>query len=144
MNWLPIETAPKGGGAEMVSDPKWIEPPKLLLRFGAGEVIVGHWDWYYAEGGNGCTNGVAWVEPLTGERLFNYYGSPTHWISIDDIDNAIPRQAVADALAALQAKLNISADPDGINTQWNMALDYVETELDVTSAALGITGEKTK
>ena len=26
--WLPIESAPKGGGAELVTDPAWVEPPE--------------------------------------------------------------------------------------------------------------------
>jgi hypothetical protein len=28
-----MESAPKGGGAEYVTDPEWVEPPKILLFF---------------------------------------------------------------------------------------------------------------
>ena len=74
--WLPIETAPKGGGAELVTDPKWVAPPKILLRFGDEAISVAYWDWYYAEGGSGHTNGFAWVEPCSGDPLNLHYSTP--------------------------------------------------------------------
>jgi hypothetical protein len=78
--WRPIETAPKGGGAELVKDPAWVEPPKLLLLFEEDQRAVGVWDWYYAEGGHGYRDDVsAWLEPISGEQIALYYGEPTHW-----------------------------------------------------------------
>jgi len=73
-----METAPKGGGAELVTDPNWVATPKILLLFD-GDVSVGYWDWYYADGGNGCTNGAAWIEPLSGDLLSLHYDSPEAW-----------------------------------------------------------------
>ena len=81
MEWHPIETAEKGGGAELVTDPAYVKPPTLLLAFDDGSVGVGYWDWYYAEGGNGYdgTPWRAWVEPVSGER---YFTKPTHWMPV--------------------------------------------------------------
>lgn len=80
MEWQPIETAPKGGGAEMVTDPNWVEPPDILLFCEAGRQVVASWDWYYAEGGRGFTDGVAWV--ALGELVHMNYGMPTHWMPL--------------------------------------------------------------
>lgn len=80
VDWQPIETAPKGGGAELVTDPNWVEPPLILLLFAKGEWSVGRWDWYYAEGGAGHRGVDAWVEPISGELLVMYYDPPTHWM----------------------------------------------------------------
>jgi hypothetical protein len=77
--WQPMETAPKGGGAERVDDPKWVEPPKILLLFDEGEISVGYWDWYYAEDGHGYDGGLAWIEPCSGEKLDHIYGLPIKW-----------------------------------------------------------------
>lgn len=82
LSWQPMDTAPKGGGAKRTDDPKYIKPPQILLRFDAGSVSVGYWDWYYAEGGNGCTHGVAWVEPVSGEQLRDHLGVPIGWMPI--------------------------------------------------------------
>lgn len=51
----------------------------LLLWFVDNEFSVGYWDAYYAEGGRGCTHGVAWVEPVSGELLRDHYGEPRGW-----------------------------------------------------------------
>lgn len=84
-DWQPIETAPKGGGAKMVTDPAWIEPPKLLLRFPNEAKVVCHWAWYYAEGGRGYRQGVsAWVESISGEPIALYYDNPTHWMPLPE------------------------------------------------------------
>ena len=80
--WRTIDTAPKGGGAEMVTDPAWVEPPRILLRFEDGAVSVGYWDWYYAEGGRGCEDGIAWIEPYSGERLSQHHPAATHWMPL--------------------------------------------------------------
>jgi hypothetical protein len=79
--WQPIETAPKGGGAELVTDPAYVEPPEILLLFANGKQCVGHWDAYYAEGSKGAweSKGTGWVEPTSGEILALYYDPPTHW-----------------------------------------------------------------
>lgn len=88
-DWQRIDTAPKGGfpegfsGDRLVTDPAWVRPPRILLRFGDEAVSVAYWDWYYAEGGNGCTNGFAWIEPCSGEKLDLHYSTPpTHWMPI--------------------------------------------------------------
>ncbi|WP_350029610.1 DUF551 domain-containing protein [Caballeronia sp. ATUFL_M1_KS5A] len=82
--WQPIETAPKGGGAERVDDPNWVQPPLILLYFPSGtyQVIACYWDWYYAEGGNGYRGCSAWVEPTSGELAAMNYDEPTHWMPI--------------------------------------------------------------
>jgi hypothetical protein len=87
--WRPIETAPKGGGADITTDPTWVEPPFVLLRFPAYQSerhSVARWDWYYAESGAGYDPryGVhgAWIEPCSGERLVLHYDPPTHWLPL--------------------------------------------------------------
>lgn len=85
MGWQTIETAPKGGGADDVRDPAWIEPPHILIKFGTEAVSVARWDWYYAEGGNGYVDGFAWIEPCSGEALNRHYSTPpTHWMPIPE------------------------------------------------------------
>ena len=80
--WRPIEEAPKGGGADRITDPAWVKPPRILLRFGDEAVSVAYWDWYYAAGGNG----FAWIEPCSGELLNLHYSSPpTHWRPITSL-----------------------------------------------------------
>lgn len=81
-DWQSIETAPKGGGAEMVTDPAWVDPPRILLRFEDGEISVAYWDWYWAEGGHGFNGQLAWIEPCSGEQLSLHYGKPTHWMPL--------------------------------------------------------------
>lgn len=82
MNWQPIETAPKGGGAERITDPAWIEPPIILLKSGEG-IAVCYWDWYFAEGGSGFTDGCAWIENFTGEPINLHWTDPvTEWAEI--------------------------------------------------------------
>lgn len=82
--WQPIETAPKGGGAKLTTDPKWAEPPKILMLFEDGNQCVVHWDAYYAEGGRGCIDGCAWVEPVSGELAHLHFGMPTHWMPLPE------------------------------------------------------------
>lgn len=83
-DWQPIETAPKGGGAEMVTDPNWVEPPTILIRTGDGYHAVVRWDWYYAEGGRGYIDGNAWVVDLAGEPMANLGYVPTHWMPLPE------------------------------------------------------------
>ena len=84
--WLPMNTAPKGGGAELVSDVNWVDPPKILLLFNDDNAVsVGYWDWYYAEGGRGYSGGLAWIEPISGERLDLNYDGPIGWQPIAEI-----------------------------------------------------------
>lgn len=81
--WQSMDTAPNGGGAELVTDPKWVEPPRILIQFGDEAISVAYWDWYYAEGGNGCTDGFAWVEPCSAEQLnLHYTTPPTGWMPL--------------------------------------------------------------
>lgn len=77
--WRPMDSAPKGGGAEFTSDPAWVEPPLILLSFLGGEQCVAYWDWYYAEGGGGFTDGHGWCERISGEPVHHHYGLPTGW-----------------------------------------------------------------
>ena len=84
MEWQPMETAPKGGGAEQVTDPNWVDPPRILLLFENKKVSVGYWDWYYAEGGNGYEGGEAWIEPISAERLDMYYDAPIAWMLLPE------------------------------------------------------------
>lgn len=85
MNWQPIETAPIGGGAELITDPKWVDPPKILLLFEGGEQVVCYWDWYYAIGGVAYREGVsAWVDAVSGENIALYYDDPTHWMPLPE------------------------------------------------------------
>ncbi len=77
--WLPIESAPK-----KQPDGDMLNTPRILLRFPRDEqsgyaVSVGYWDWYYSPGCDGCTHGVAWIEPVSGEQLFDHYGKPDRW-----------------------------------------------------------------
>lgn len=76
IEWQPIKTAPKGGGADRVDDPKWVKPPRILLRFGDEAVSVAYWDWSYAEGGDGYRDGFAWIEPCSAEPLNLHYSTP--------------------------------------------------------------------
>ena len=80
--WQSMDTAPKGGEAEMVTDPTWVEPPQILLLFEINKVSVGYWDWYYAEGGSGYEGGLAWMEPVSGERLDLNYDPPIGWMPL--------------------------------------------------------------
>jgi|14_taG_2_1085336.scaffolds.fasta_scaffold102138_3 hypothetical protein len=70
-NWLPMSKAPIDGDGK-----------RVLLKFEDGEVSVGYWDLYYAKGGYGYDGGLAWIEPVSGERLDVYYGPPTDWLPI--------------------------------------------------------------
>lgn len=80
--WLPIATAPKGGGAERTDDPKWVEPPELLMAFEDGTIEICYWDWYYAPGGNGYTEGVsAWIG-ASGEQVARFQGDPIAWMPL--------------------------------------------------------------
>jgi hypothetical protein len=79
MDWQPIETAPKGGGAEMVTDPHWVEPPNLLLYCADGHQCVASWDWYYAEGGRGYGQGSPW-RVCSSESVTDIFDEPTHWM----------------------------------------------------------------
>jgi hypothetical protein len=83
--FLDMKHAPKGGGAESVSDPAWVNPPILLMLFEAGDMCVVSWDWCYAEGGMCFYDGVAWIELVSGEQANKYYGEPVGWLPLPDI-----------------------------------------------------------
>lgn len=78
----PMSAAPKGGGANLVTDPAYIKPPHILLLFQEDNISVGYWDWYYAEGGYGYEGGEAWIEPVSGSRLDLHYGAPIGWMPL--------------------------------------------------------------
>lgn len=69
--WMIMETAPKDG-----------DSIKVLLKFNNGEISVGYWDLYYAEGGDGYHGGEAWIEPISGEKLDMYYDAPIGWMPL--------------------------------------------------------------
>jgi len=103
----PIDTAPKGGGAELVSDPAYIEPPKILLLFADDVISVGYWDAYYAEGGRGYEGGLAWIEPVSGERLDLNFDAPIGWMPLPEQGmEAIHLISAEDVQSAGQAMLN--------------------------------------
>lgn len=69
-----------------MTDPAWVEPPKILLLFKDGAISVGYWDWYYAEGGNGFDGRhLAWIEPVSGEQLTRHYSAPIAWMPLSDL-----------------------------------------------------------
>lgn len=71
--WKDMDSAPTEGNCEHV-----------LLKFAEGKISVGYWDLYYAEGGGGYEGGLAWIEPVSGERLDLNYDAPIGWIQITD------------------------------------------------------------
>lgn len=80
--WLLMSTAPKGGGAERTDDPKWVEPPRLLMAFADGSIEICHWDWYYAPGGRGYAEGTsAWIG-ASGEQVARFQGDPIAWMPL--------------------------------------------------------------
>lgn len=80
--WRSMKTAPKGGGAERTDDPKWVEPPRLLMAFEDSSIEICHWDWYYAPGGNGHTPGFsAWIG-AEGEQVARFQGDPIAWMPL--------------------------------------------------------------
>lgn len=77
--WRPIEEAPK------------LDGKRLLLRLGEEGVSVAYWDAYYSEGGRGCTDGFAWIEPCSGDPLnLHYKTPPTHFMLITPPDSEAP------------------------------------------------------
>ena len=82
--WQEIESAPRGGGADRVDDPKWVHPPMILLWCPEEETVaIGCWDWFYAEGGQGYEDGIsAWVDNGSGDLIAHLFGEPTHWLPI--------------------------------------------------------------
>lgn len=80
MTWQPIETAPKGGGADDTRDTAWVEPPRILAWSKSLGPLIVYWDWYYAEGGNGYRLGQSgWVfehEALSDDD------APTFWMPL--------------------------------------------------------------
>ena len=92
INWQPMETAPRGGGADMVTDPGWVKPPRILLKFKDEVVSVAYWDFYYAEGGAGYVDGFAWIEPCSGEPLHWHYGEPTGWAALSPTEQKEPSE----------------------------------------------------
>lgn len=80
-----METAPKGSGGigADTTAPDYVAPPRILLRFGEEGVAIAYWDWYYAEGGHGCRDGFAWIEPHSGEPLNLHYSTePDGWMDL--------------------------------------------------------------
>ena len=77
-----MDSAPKGGGAEMRTDPEWVDPPKIVLFFDDGQIAIGYWDWYYADGGRGYDGEPAWICQTSGARLHDFYGEPRGWLPI--------------------------------------------------------------
>lgn len=84
MEWRDIESAPKGGGAEYVTDPNWVEPPRILMRFGDEGTAIVYWDWSYSEGGyNNRGQRDAWIIDYTIETSdLHFSNKPTHWMPL--------------------------------------------------------------
>lgn len=82
--WREMESAPHGGGAELVTDPAWVEPPEVLLLFEGNKRCVGRWDAYYGPGGAGEseTQGCGWLEALTLEPVTLHIGPPIKWMPL--------------------------------------------------------------
>ncbi len=74
--WQPMETAPKPSPEPITDIASAQPPPRILLRFADEAVSVAYWDWYYAEGGRGYSDGFAWIEPCSGEPLNLHYSAP--------------------------------------------------------------------
>lgn len=85
--WRPMKTAPRGSeDIDDTSHPDYIKPPKILLRFGDEDISVAYWDWYYAEGGYGCTDGFAWISSPGGEPLnLIFSAEPDGWLPLPSI-----------------------------------------------------------
>lgn len=82
-DFQPMDSAPKGGGAEFTDDPDWVAPPHILILFDSDKMCVGHWSWYYAEYAHGYEEGIeAWVDALNGERLSLHYGPAIGWMPL--------------------------------------------------------------
>lgn len=87
--WLPMESAPKGVYSEYITDPEYVAPPEILLRFGDEAISVARWEFYYADGGSGYTDGFAWTEPCSGEPLnLHYSTAPDGWMPLPPPDTA--------------------------------------------------------
>jgi len=84
MSLLKTEEGPQSGDLAWISVKDIGPAPEtgesFLLLFPGGEVSVGYWDAYYAEGGRGCINGYAWIEPCSAEALDLLYDPHTHWM----------------------------------------------------------------
>ena len=99
--WCCMGTAPKGGGAELVTDPNWVEPPHILLMFEGKQISVACWDWSYGGVGYYNIGGEAWIEPVSGECLHLHYGMPTKWMPIPHPKAPEPRETGAYGLDVL-------------------------------------------
>lgn len=83
IKWKPVDTAPKGGGAEFVDDPAYIQPPEILMTDESGQEFVVRYDAYYDVGGSGHDQGGdGWVLALTGEQLHFYVDNPRGWMRL--------------------------------------------------------------
>ena len=69
-DWQPIETAPKGtwGSVMYTNDPRYVEPPTLLLLLEDGKQCCGYADYFYV------SEDSYWCEAVSGELVV-----PTHW-----------------------------------------------------------------
>jgi len=103
MKWIPIESAPKGGGANSTTDPNWVEPPEILLYFSPNVVRLGRWDWYYAADSHGFNGEVAWIDPVSSEQLSARYGMPTHWMPLPRLWLPHEESAASEQLVTPQA-----------------------------------------
>lgn len=73
----------------MTTDPKWVEPPRILGLVD-GEPMIVYWDWYYAEGGEGFEAGqTAWVNSAEGSAL---RAEPTCWLPLPKPHNGSARK----------------------------------------------------
>jgi len=93
--WQLMEDAPKGGGADRVDDPLYVDPPRVLMAFDDGTQSVCYWDWYYAEGGRGWCGLLAWVDNGSGDLAERMFGNPVAWMPLPCLPNATAQASAA-------------------------------------------------
>ncbi len=81
--WKTIDTAPKGGGADRTDDPAWVDPPRILVGYPDGGVIIACWDAYYDVGGRGYQGTSAWIGD-DGELIEVSIGVPSLWMPLPE------------------------------------------------------------
>lgn len=142
--WQPIETAPKTNPDAEVAE----KPIRILLRFGTEGVAIAYWDWYYAEGGHGCRDGFAWIEPHAGEPLnLHYSEEPDGWAPLpkprgqieergtrDEVDAAGDAASLTQKLISTHRQLAVSSqDADTAKLHYDTIDEIARLQTDLAS-----------